>query len=61
MKNEAEKEAKLELIASRSFPDYEDMYKVIDFLNKHIKDKGIILGLTKDKETGEAHINIYEF
>ena len=61
MKSETDKEAKLELIASKSFPYYEDMYKIIDYLNKNIKDKRLIVGLTKDKENGEATINIYEF
>lgn len=56
-----EKEGKLVLLASRSFANYEDMYKVVDFLNKNIKDKGIMLGLVKDRESGRLNINIYEF
>jgi len=61
MKAGTEMEDKLMLIATKNFAYYEDMYKVVDFLNKNIKDKRIMLGLTKDKETGEVSINIYEF
>ena len=61
MKDETERENKLILIASKSFPYYEEMYKVVDFLNKNIKDKKIMLGLTRDKETGDVNIKIYEF
>lgn len=32
-------QGKLELIAFKSFANYEEMYKVIDFLNKNLKDK----------------------
>lgn len=52
---------KLELLASRSFAYYEEMYKVIDFLNQNMKNKGLMLGLTKDKTTDRLTINIYEF
>jgi hypothetical protein len=30
---------KLELIATKSFKTYDEMYKVVDFLNKILKDK----------------------
>lgn len=56
-----ENEAKLVLIASKSFAYYNDMYKVIDFLNKNIKEKGIMLGLTKEKESDRLNIHVYEF
>jgi hypothetical protein len=57
--SEGEKrEPKLELIAHKSFPNYDQMYKVVDFLNKTLKDKNLIFGLTKKDET--VTINIYE-
>lgn len=56
-----EKENKLELIATKSFSDYAEMYKVVDFLNKYLKDKGVMLGLVKDRENSKLNINIYEF
>ncbi|MBM7855283.1 hypothetical protein JOC37_001676 [Desulfohalotomaculum tongense] len=57
--SEGEKrEPKLELIAHKSFSHYKDMYKVVDFLNKTLKEKNLIFGLTKDEE--KMTINIYE-
>ncbi|MFZ5648471.1 MAG: YpmA family protein [Bacillota bacterium] len=51
---------KLELIATKSFPPYGDMYRVVDFLNKSLKDKKIMFGLTKDRQSGMMTITIYE-
>ena len=48
----------LKLIAHKSFTKYNEMYKVVDFLNKSLKEKNIIFGLTKDGE--KMTINIYE-
>lgn len=56
-----EEENKLELIATKDFREYEEMYKVVDFLNKYLKEKGIILGLVKDKEKNSLAINLYKF
>ncbi len=52
---------KLELLATRSFTYYDEMYKVVDFVNQNLKEKGVMLGLTKDKITNKLTINIYEF
>jgi len=58
---------KLNLIAYKSFSAYNDMYKVIDFLNKNLKDKGVMFGLTKtENKAGEnagndLTVSIYEF
>ncbi|MBF7083323.1 YpmA family protein [Desulfallas sp. Bu1-1] len=54
-------QGKLELIAHKSFPAYEDMYKVVDFLNKNLKDKKIMFGLTKNDKENTMTISIYEF
>ncbi|MBO8138040.1 MAG: YpmA family protein [Desulfotomaculum sp.] len=58
MSDGEKREPKLELIAHKSFSYYSDMYKVVDFLNKTLKDKKLIFGLTKDKD--KMTINIYE-
>lgn len=58
MSSQEEKETKLLPFAVRSFPYYEDMYKIIDFLNKNIKEHGIILGLTKEKN--DMVIKVYK-
>ncbi|MDK2822958.1 MAG: hypothetical protein PWQ67_1826 [Clostridia bacterium] len=51
---------KLVVKAINDFSPYPEMYKVIDFLNKNLKEKQIILGLTKDKEKNKMTITIYE-
>ncbi|MFY9175687.1 MAG: YpmA family protein [Peptococcia bacterium] len=55
------KEDKLELIATRSFEYYDEMYKVVDFLNKNLKEYRVMLGLRQEKEDGKLSISIYEF
>ncbi len=50
---------RLELLASRVFKPYDEMYKVIDFLNKTLKDREIIFGLSKD-EHGNMVVAIYK-
>jgi hypothetical protein len=51
---------KLELISAKTFKSYDDMYKVVDFLNKTLKDKRVIFGLTKNIKQGTMTISIYE-
>jgi len=52
---------KLELIATQSFSYNKDLVYVVDFLNKHLKPKRIMLGITKEKGQDKMSINIYEF
>lgn len=61
LEDEAKKQGKLELIAFKSFNKSDELVYVIDFLNKNLKDKKIMFGLTKDKEHDKMTINIYEF
>lgn len=56
-----EEKGKLELIASKRFAQNDELVYVIDFLNKNLKSKNIMFGLTKDSGNGEMTINIYEF
>lgn len=56
-----DEKGKLELIATRRFANNDELVYVIDFLNKNLKIKNIMFGLTKDAENGEMTINIYEF
>lgn len=53
--------AKLELIAFKTFNAHPELVYIIDFLNKSLKDKRIMFGLTKTKDKEEMTINIYEF
>ncbi|MGQ9496954.1 MAG: YpmA family protein [Desulfotomaculales bacterium] len=59
MQEEKLTHSKLRLLGSRSFKAYGDMFKVVDFLNKTLKHKQIIFGLSKDEE-GNMVISIYE-
>lgn len=56
----SEDKGKLELIAARSFPASPEMIHLVDFLNKSLKDKAVMFGLTKDKEKNEMTLTIYE-
>lgn len=51
---------KLELIARQNFPANYDLVKVVDFLNKNLKDKRIMFGVSKDREKNQMTISIYE-
>lgn len=52
---------KLDLLAQKTFTSDAELFRVVDFLNKTLKDKNIMFGLTKDKEKKTVTINIYEF
>lgn len=54
-------QGKLQLIAQKSFSAHDELVKVVDFLNKNLKTKQIMFGISKDKEKGQMTINIYEF
>ncbi len=50
---------KLEPVATRTFNHYDEMYKVVDFLNKTLKHKKLMFGLSKNGD-GSMTITIYE-
>lgn len=55
--------SKLELIAARTFKSNEELYKVVDFLNKNLKHKDLMFGLAKDNSKDAKDtmvITIYE-
>ncbi|HNX28639.1 MAG TPA: YpmA family protein [Syntrophomonadaceae bacterium] len=56
-----EDKGKLNLIAIKTFPASDNFVYIIDFLNKSLKEKRVMFGLTKDKEKNEMTVNIYEF
>lgn len=49
---------KYELIASKEFKTYEEMYKVVDFFNKNLGDTGLTFGLSERE--GTQVISIYK-
>ena len=56
-----EDSGKLELIAHKSFSANDELVRVVDFLNKNLKAKKIMFGITKDKKENQMTINVYEF
>ena len=52
------KENKLELVAKKELEYNDELYKLVDFLNKNLKEKRIILGISKEGD--RATISIYE-
>jgi len=53
---------KLELIAHRTFKSSPELVYIIDFLNKSLKSKKVMFGLSKDKNNPDNMvIKIYEF
>lgn len=55
-----EKHGKLELIAIKTVPEYNELYKIVDFLNKSLKEKHVMFGLTKNTQDGTMTISVYE-
>lgn len=60
MENGETKAGKLELIAIKSFTSHEEMYKVVDFLNKSLKHKNLMFGMTRNSEENTVTISVYE-
>lgn len=56
-----DEKGKLELIASKRFACNDELVYIIDFLNKNLKTKHVMFGLTKDSSNDEMTINIYEY
>ncbi len=57
---EREDKEGLRLIARKTFQANDELIKVVDFLNKHLKERKVIFGLTRDRDGREMTINIYE-
>ena len=49
---------KLELIAKKEMAYNDELYKLVDFLNKNLKNKHIIFGISKSDN--KAIISVYE-
>lgn len=56
--NSSARQGKLELIATQRVGVNGELYKVVDFLNKSLKDHGLTFGLTKKED--KMVISIYE-
>ncbi len=58
---EEQNKNRLNLVAARTFKSHEEMYKIVDYLNKSLKHKHIMFGLTKNVQDNSMTITIYEF
>jgi len=56
--NSSDRQGKIELIATQRVGVNGELYKVVDFLNKNLKDHGLMFGLTKKDD--KMVISIYE-
>ncbi|WP_291572488.1 YpmA family protein [Clostridium sp. UBA4548] len=49
---------KLQLIATKEFKEYDEMYKIVDFLNKNLSGLNLIFGM---HEKNNSHVlSIYK-
>jgi len=55
---EEQKGGKLELIATQRVQAHQELYKVVDFLNKNLKAHKLMFGLSKNGDT--MTVSIYE-
>lgn len=58
--SDEERDSQLKLIATKSLAANPDLVYLVDFLNRSLKEKKVIFGVKKNKETNEMIINIYE-
>lgn len=56
--NPPDRHGKLELIAAQRVGANGELYKVVDFLNKNLKDYRLMFGLTKKED--KMVISVYE-
>ena len=56
--NPSAQQGKLELIATQRVSANGELYKVVDFLNKNLKDYKLMFGLTKKED--RMVISVYE-
>ncbi len=52
---------KLDIIACKAFSANPELIQLVDFLNKSLKGKKIMFGLSKNKEKGQMLISVYEY
>ncbi|HMM05507.1 MAG TPA: DUF4264 family protein [Clostridiales bacterium] len=59
--SEKQQTDKLKFIAQKNFKKRDDMYEIVDFLNKSLKEYHLMFGLTNDADDKEKYmIRIYE-
>jgi len=51
---------KLTMIASLTIQESDDFYKIVDFLNRTLKEQGVLFGLKKIKDEPKMTLYIYK-
>lgn len=51
---------RLVTLATQTIHTSDPMYYTVDFLNRTLKEKGLVFGLTKGEEEGTLQIAVYE-
>ncbi|MDO4541828.1 MAG: YpmA family protein [Bacillota bacterium] len=59
MSSEPENPRGLKLVAHKDFAGRDDMYEIVDFLNKSLKGYDLMFGLRKT-DKGQMTITVYE-
>lgn len=57
---DANNQGKLKLIATKTVKSYDELYIIVDFLNKTLKEHRIMFGLTKDTSNNTMTVSVYE-
>lgn len=52
-------ETKLNVLATHTCQRADDLYLIVDFLNRNLKDKDVIFGLSKSDEPDKMQITLY--
>jgi hypothetical protein len=60
MDNNNLESTELVTLATHQVSDPDEWYTIVDFLNKTLKEKGFIFGLSKGNEEGTQLITVYE-
>lgn len=55
-----EEQGKLVLLATKTLEANKDMYKIVDFLNKTLKEKKVMFGLSQNTAENTMTISVYE-
>lgn len=55
-----EEKGKLVLLATKTLEANKDMYKIVDFLNKTLKEKKVMFGLSQNTAENTMTISVYE-
>ncbi|MDI3327304.1 MAG: YpmA family protein [Alicyclobacillaceae bacterium] len=49
----------LEVLGVFRTEGFEDLYKLVDFLNRTLKDRGLVFGLARGEHSGEYVLTVY--